>query len=947
MTIGLAATGGFVSAQPPAGSHLPPDENNCAICHGEAGLWEGETLRLHIAQESLADDAHLKNGVNCHDCHGGEPTSFDVPEAHSTKVGEDAEGVLPFRFPLGEVRKSCAKCHEDEGKRYADSVHGQALERGDELAPNCTECHGTHDIRGHADLNSSTNVMNIPELCGKCHHEGSPVSRTHDIPQDRILENYSLSIHGKGLFKQGLTVTAVCTSCHTSHDVLPHTDPRSSIHRDNVAVTCTQCHTRIEYVHRKVIEGHLWKTEPGRIPACADCHSPHKIRRVFYPEGMANKDCLKCHEDRQLSTERDGQQISLYVDEQAHLTGAHGVVACAQCHSEADPTHERPCETIKSKVDCGVCHAEEVELHRTSTHGQLVAKGDPDAPGCLDCHQKHATASKRLPTSPTFPRNIPALCARCHQPGESAAERIHGELEDLVGSYEMSIHGKGLLESGLVVTATCTSCHTAHHELPASDPDSSVHRDRINHTCGTCHHGIEEVFRDSVHWWENSDADRDNLPSCNDCHSPHTIGRTDTGDFRMMMLNQCGRCHEEHAETFFDTVHGKVSRLGHQKAAKCYDCHGTHEIKRMDDPDSLLGSRNIVATCAKCHPQAHRQFAGYLTHATHHDPKKYPYLFFAFWGMTALLVGTLSFFSLHTLAFLWRLVRTRKKWRHQEGDSVDDDGKFYLRFDRTLRISHAVLILSFFTLAITGMVLKFSYTGWACFVSDVLGGFGVTGVMHRLGAITLMGLFVFHALDVRKRKHASDKGWWEFLFSPDSIIPHPRDVKEFWATVKWFFGRGPKPHYERFTYWEKFDYFAVFWGIAIIGSTGLILWFPTFFTRFIPGGAINVAMIVHSDEGLLAVAFIFTIHFFNTHFRPDKFPMDTVMFTGRMSLSELKADRSDEYRRRTEEDALEHFLTQPIHPKVVPLSKAFGFLALLLGLTLIGLIIYAMIFGYQ
>ncbi len=115
------------------------------------------------------------------------------------------------------------------------------------------------------------------------------------------------------------------------------------------------------------------------------------------------------------------------------------------------------------------------------------------------------------------------------------------------------------------------------------------------------------------------------------------------------------------------------------------------------------------------------------------------------------------------------------------------------------------------------------------------------------------------------------------------------------GSIKWFFGLGPRPAYGRYTYWEKFDYFAVFWGVMVIGSTGFVLWFPELLTRVLPGWSINVATIVHSDEALLAVGFIFTIHFFNTHFRPDKFPMDPVIFTGRMTLEELKHDKPDEY----------------------------------------------------
>jgi hypothetical protein len=104
--------------------------------------------------------------------------------------------------------------------------------------------------------------MGVPRLCGQCHREGSPVSLTHDIAQKNILGNYMDSIHAAGLFQQGLVVTAVCTSCHTSHFVLPHTDPRSSIAKANIAKTCTKCHARIEDVHQKVIRGELWEKQP-------------------------------------------------------------------------------------------------------------------------------------------------------------------------------------------------------------------------------------------------------------------------------------------------------------------------------------------------------------------------------------------------------------------------------------------------------------------------------------------------------------------------------------------------------------------------------------------------------------------------------------------------------------------------------------------------------------
>jgi cytochrome b subunit of formate dehydrogenase len=173
------------------------------------------------------------------------------------------------------------------------------------------------------------------------------------------------------------------------------------------------------------------------------------------------------------------------------------------------------------------------------------------------------------------------------------------------------------------------------------------------------------------------------------------------------------------------------------------------------------------------------------------------------------------------------------------------------------------------------------------------------------------------------------------------------DWREFLASLKWFFGKGPRPAYGRWTYWEKFDYFAVFWGVAVIGSTGLLLWFPEFFTHIFPGSMINVATIIHSDEALLAVGFIFTVHFFNTHFRPEKFPIDTAVFTGGVPLEEFKRDRPREYQQMVESGQLEQNLMPAPPALAVRLWRRFGFTALALGLGLIALILYAALFVYR
>ncbi len=273
--------------------------------------------------------------------------------------------------------------------------------------------------------------------------------------------------------------------------------------------------------------------------------------------------------------------------------------------------------------------------------------------------------------------------------------------------------------------------------------------------------------------------------------------------------------------------------------------------------------------------------------------------------------------------------------------------KEFVRFPHLYRVLHTCMIISFLSLALTGLTLKFSYTGWAVFLSHVLGGFETTGYIHRIAALLMFGTFVAHVLHLRKLVRTEYGSWRALLTAPDTMLPTRRDLDEFVATIKWFLNVGHRPAYGRWTYWEKFDYFAVFWGIAIIGSTGLALWFPVFFTRILPGWAINVATIIHSDEALLATGFIFTVHFFNTHLRPEKFPMDTVIFTGQMPLAEMKRDKPRELEAVMAAGKLGERLAEPLPAIVVRTIRAFAWTALAVGFSVIVWIIYAMLFAYR
>ena len=277
------------------------------------------------------------------------------------------------------------------------------------------------------------------------------------------------------------------------------------------------------------------------------------------------------------------------------------------------------------------------------------------------------------------------------------------------------------------------------------------------------------------------------------------------------------------------------------------------------------------------------------------------------------------------------------------------EGPFVWRFSAFHRWTHAAVIVSFLLLVTTGLPLRFSDAFWAGPLMAMLGGVEMAGLLHRIGAVITFGYFGAHvAWMVRRLARAPDP--MKLLWGPDSLVPQPHDVVDFWRQLNWYFGRGPRPRFGRWSYMEKFDYFAVFWGVAIIGGSGLLLWFPELFGRFLPGWTFNVATIVHADEALLAAGFIFTMHFFHVHFRPEKFPLDAVIFTGRATLAYMEEEHplvAERIRDRAAEPPGPGEETDAPAPpptrNAFLIAATFGFLALGVGLVLIGLIVWAVV----
>lgn len=670
--------------------------------------------------------------------------------------------------------------------------------------------------------------------------------------------------------------------------------------------------------------------------------------------------CLACHGYRDIKpiTKR-GKTLNLYVDEKILEESIHKNVSCTDCHGGAKTFKAGPHnEGLPLKLLCSNCHEAEDKLYKRSIHGIWYERGDTESASCVDCHGGHDILASSNPKSRTSKFNLHKTCATCHQ--KKAVLESHNIADkEAIAQFVDSIHGRALLVDGLVVAPTCNDCHGTHDILPHTHPDSKISKEHIPKTCGKCHVLVESVYNQSIHGQLVKARDA-RAPVCNTCHTSHQISQPFAPEFRLKSDRMCGKCHMDRLKRYRETFHGKALALGRQQVAACYDCHGHHDIQKSSNPLSYISDERRLETCRKCHPKASKAFAGYIVHADYTDKHGYPALYYTFLFMTLLLVGTFIFFAIHTALWLFRsavlYMSDSKAFRIQKSQ-IRADEEQYVRFRPKDRFLHGLLIISFLLLVITGMPLKFFDAQWAKWLFHLMGGQNVLAVLHRAGALIMVFCFTVHVSDVLYHFSA---GWRKFknpetgrislrrilhvITGPDSPMPNLQDLKDIVAHNKWFLGKGKKPQFDHWTYWEKFDYLAVFWGVAFIGMSGLIMWFPEFFTRFLPGWIINVAHIVHSDEALLAAGFIFTFHFFNVHFRPEKFPMDPVIFSGRISKSELVHERERLWKRWLAEGELEkQSARRDEWESWKKIALPAGFIAFWLGLVLVVLIFYAML----
>ena len=629
---------------------------------------------------------------------------------------------------------------------------------------------------------------------------------------------------------------------------------------------------------------------------------------------LDNTGCLSCHDGAQKTLQ--SRRLSPDVDTPAR---------------DLKPVAPEPfAKGVHAKMQCVACHTDITDNAETSHAHQKNPAQALNKVDCASCHQD--------------------LWAKAQKEGNTAQKPRLGVIAQNIELYQKSFHARPNVDDKNKPNASCNDCHDTHsfNIPPANSPERVKWRLGISATCGeSCHTDQLEAYTDSVHGQESINKHNPKSAVCTDCHSSHAVSNTSGDPFKLTISAQCGSCHEANFASYKATYHGQISTLGYAYTAKCYNCHGSHDILKADDPKSKIHADTRMTTCESCHngkkdlAKAPAGFASFQPHGHHGDFKRYPQIWIAFQIMVQLLVGTFGFFWLHTALWFYREYKERKLRRNQPHIQTNDlpakfVGKHIQRFSPIWRLAHITFALSLMILTLTGMPLFYPDAPWAAAIMAALGGPHIAGTIHRVNAVIFAAVFFWHLFYM---VWGIARDWKNFkFFGPNSMIPNLKDGRDMLGMFKWFFGKGPRPQFDRWTYWEKFDYWAPFWGVTIIGVSGLVMWLPNVFGAFLPGWVFNVAAIFHGEEAFLAVVFLFTVHFFNNHFRPDKFPLEVVMFTGTFSLEEFKREHPLQYQRLLDSGELESRLVAAPSPVKMAAAKVLGFTLIALGLALLTMV---------
>jgi cytochrome b subunit of formate dehydrogenase len=608
---------------------------------------------------------------------------------------------------------------------------------------------------------------------------------------------------------------------------------------------------------------------------------------------LKDADCLACHSDATMTEDVNGGKFSLFVDQAKLKHSVHGgMFGCVDCHKDVKSlVHDAP----PQKVTCAQCHLDAQNAYAQGMHAKTVKANGGPAATCADCHGgAHEILAPDDANSPVSHGNIPMTCGRCH--GQKFLVEKNGDSAQTFVSYQESVHGLAT-EKGSTKAAVCTDCHGSHEILPANDQKSPIYKFNVPGTCGKCHAAVQQTFMQSIHGQGISHGNG-LAPVCTDCHGIHSIKAhldpNSSVSQQKLARTTCARCHEgvrlseefgvqgNRISTYLDSYHGLAAEGGSVVVANCASCHGVHNILPSSDPRSTINKANLDVTCGKCHQGVTQRFTLTKVHlessrssnkgsseAGSNDIGSTAVRWVR-WIYLALIFAVIGAMVLHNV-IIWRSKAVERRRMQNPG---------MVRMTTNQRWQHLVLLTSFIVLVVTGFALKFPNSWFA----QVLGmGEHLRSLIHRVAGVILIGAGVYHLFYLvaarEGRRLICD------------FAPRPKDAFDALGTMLYYLGLSrKKPQFGRFNYAEKAEYWALVWGTALMGVTGIMLWAKVWVGDLLARWWIDVATSIHFYEAILATLAIVVWHFYQVFFDPDVYPMNWAWWDGKMPVEHYKQE---------------------------------------------------------
>jgi cytochrome b subunit of formate dehydrogenase len=582
-------------------------------------------------------------------------------------------------------------------------------------------------------------------------------------------------------------------------------------------------------------------------------------------------------------------------------------VGCKDCHGTHDVVSPKVPKSKFSRenlvTSCGECHSDVTEPFVESAHGKALASGQTGAPNCITCHQHRIIGENGDGYSLEFKQEQEKLCLSCHLDNPDVRSRTT-PTAGFIAAYEQSVHGVALT-GGNAYAANCVDCHGSHEMKRGFEPSATINKMNVAETCGKCHVEVAKEFSESIHGIAVAKGVHD-APTCTQCHGEHTIYKhTDPrSPVAAQNLSQqvCSPCHSSLAlstkyglstdrfKTFSDSYHGLALKGGSLEVANCASCHGSHNIKPSSDSTSTIHKANLATTCGKCHPGANDRFTVGSVHVKVAKEEE-PILYWITNTYIVIIIITIGGMLFHNILDFIKKSKRKLKIRRGILHEEDHGHTLYLRMTLNERLQHTALFISFSILVITGFMLRFPDAWWVQAIRSLSDNvFELRSWIHRIAGVIMVAVSLYHILYIAFTQRGRE------LFR--DMIPTLGDLRDLKATLKYNAGFSQeKPRFERFSYIEKSEYFALVWGTVIMAVTGFIMWFDNTFIGLLTKLGYDIARIIHYYEAWLATLAIMVWHFYYVIFNPDVYPLNVAFWKGTLTESEMAEEHPLELER--------------------------------------------------